>query len=240
VPRLEPHAARGYNPPITDDEPLKDTPLFGTRAPADFVATAIAFVLAITIHEFAHAFTATQLGDPTPRRQGRLTLNPVAHLDPLGTILIFLAGFGWGKPVNVNPFYLGGTRGMALVAVAGPLSNVLLAIPFALLFRLNLLPFGGGGGRLLPSLPELAFTIVFINVLLAVFNLIPLAPLDGSSVLIGLLPSNSGAGVHRIQQYGPLILMGLLLIPFVVPGFHPISMIIGPPINFLLHLLLGR
>lgn len=214
--------------------------MFGTRSLADFLATAIAFILAITIHEFAHAFAATQLGDPTPRRQGRLTLNPVAHLDPLGTILIFVAGFGWGRPVSVNPFYLGGTRGMALVAFAGPLSNILLAIPFALLFRLDLIPFGGLGSRLIPSLPELVFTIIFINVLLAVFNLIPLAPLDGSSVLLGLLPTWSSAEIQRIQQFGPLILMGLLLIPFIIPGFHPISLIIGPPINFLLGLLLGR
>lgn len=224
----------------TTTNSLKDRPLFGTRTLADFLATAIAFVLAITIHEFAHAFTATQLGDPTPGRQGRLTLNPLSHLDPLGTILIFLAGFGWGRPVSVNPFYLGGARGMALVAFAGPLSNILLATLFALLFRLGLIPFGGAASRLLPSLSEVIFTIIVINVLLAVFNLIPLAPLDGSSVLLGLLPSRSAAEVRRIQQYGPLILMGLLLIPFIIPGFHPIRMIIGPPINFLLSLLLGR
>lgn len=213
---------------------------FGSITPAEVLATAIAIVLAITIHEFAHAFTATQLGDPTPRRQGRLTLNPLAHLDPLGTILIFLAGFGWGKPVSVNPMYLGGSRGMALVALAGPVSNLLLAIPFALLFRLDLLPFGGQASRLIPSLPELVFQIIVLNVVLAVFNMIPLPPLDGSNVLIALLPPSAAGVVGRIQRYGWPILLGLFLLPFIVPGLNPFGWIIGPPINFLLGLLLGR
>lgn len=210
------------------------------RTLPEFISTAVAFVLAITVHEFAHAFVADRLGDPTPSREGRLTLNPLAHLDPLGTILIFIAGFGWGKPVNVNPRYLPwGSRGMALVAVAGPLANLALAWLFALPLRTGAVSFSPGHSSFLPSLGELYITIIFINILLAVFNLIPLAPLDGSKVLQGFLPPPYDYKFARLQQYGPLILLAII---FFVPFFLRIDLlglIIRPPIGWLYRWMLG-
>lgn len=212
------------------------------RSLADVIAIAIAFIPAIAIHEFAHAFVADQLGDPTPRNQGRLTLNPMAHLDPLGTILIFIAGFGWGKPVNVNPRYLPGDfRGMAIVSAAGPISNVLLAALFAIPIRFGATSLlqAGSGNVFFPSLGEMYTQIIYINVLLAVFNLLPFAPLDGSKVLLGLLPPRLSYQVAQYQQYGPLILLGLI---FFVPFFLRVdllSAIIGPPIRIIFQLLIG-
>lgn len=211
------------------------------RTLPEFISTAVAFVLAIAVHEFAHAIVADKLGDPTPRQQGRVTLNPLAHLDPLGTILIFVAGFGWGKPVNVNPRYLpGGSRGMALVAAAGPLSNLALAWLFAVPLRAGAVSFPTGDhSALLPSLGELYVTVIFINILLAVFNLIPLAPLDGSKVLQGFLPPPYDYKFARLQQYGPLILLAVI---FLVPFFLRVDllgMIIRPPIRWLYRWMLG-
>ncbi|MDQ7028644.1 MAG: site-2 protease family protein [Ardenticatenia bacterium] len=211
------------------------------RSLADFIATAVAFVLAITVHEFAHAFVADRLGDPTPRRERRVTLNPLAHLDPLGTILIFVAGFGWGRPVNVNPRYLPwGFRGMALVAAAGPLSNLALAWLFALPLRAGDVAFQFPDRSVfLPSVGELYITIVFINILLAVFNLIPLAPLDGAKVVQGLLPYPYDVQFARLQQYGPLLLLALI---FIVPFFlrvDVLGMLIRPPIRLLFQWMVG-
>ncbi len=211
------------------------------RSLAEFIATAVAFVLAITVHEFAHAFVADRLGDPTPRRERRVTLNPLAHLDPLGTILIFVAGFGWGRPVNVNPRYLPwGSRGMALVAAAGPLSNLLLAWLFAMPLRTGAVSFTPlGRSVLLPSLGELYTTIIFINILLAVFNLIPLAPLDGAKVVQGFLPYPYDVKFERLQQYGPLLLLAII---FIVPFFlrvDVLGMLIRPPIGWIFRWMLG-
>lgn len=213
---------------------------FPQRTLSDYIAIAIAFVLGITLHEFAHAWMATKLGDDLPRRQGRLTLDPRAHLDPLGTLLIFIGGFGWGKPVQINPWAIGGPRNHALVALAGPVSNLLLAALAALPVRLGLVALGGLASPWLPSLGLLFFTIVSINVLLAVFNLLPIVPLDGAAVFIGLLPEPLAAPLRRIQPYGPIILMALILLPFVLRGLNPLAWIIGPPIDFLFSLLIGR
>jgi Zn-dependent protease len=214
--------------------------VFASRTLADYIALAIAFVLAITIHEFAHAWMATRLGDSLPRRQGRLTLDPRAHLDPLGTLLIFVGGFGWGKPVQVNPWAIGGERNHALVALAGPVSNLMLATLAAIPFWVLPTDLMGGAVRnVLPSVGEVLFTIVSINILLAVFNMLPIVPLDGAAVFIGLLPPPLADPLRRIQQYGPLILMVLIFLPFLTRGaLNPLGWIIGPPISFLLRLLL--
>lgn len=144
-------------------------------------------VLAVTVHEFAHAWTAYRLGDPTARALGRVTLNPLAHLDPAGSILFLIVGFGWGKPVPFDPRYLRRPKqGMLLIAAAGPASNIVLALLSALAW--NALPH--------PALPEgwlvvisaTVDTLIRLNVLLAVFNLLPLPPLDGSKILMGILP----------------------------------------------------
>ena len=140
-------------------------------------------LVAITIHEFAHAWAANRLGDRTATALGRLSLNPLRHLDPLGTLMLLTAGIGWGKPVPVNPYNLrnGPKAGMAVTSLAGPLSNLLLAAALSVPLRLGLAPFTiWGASALLPSLGELLLTVIIMNIGLAIFNLIPIAPLDGS------------------------------------------------------------
>ena len=166
----------------------------------------VALVVAATIHEFAHAYVADRLGDPTPRAQGRLTLNPLAHLDPLGSILILLAGFGWAKPVQINPMHFRDwRRDTIIVAAAGPLANITLLFALGVPFKLGLLDFGGS------TVDRLLVTVIQINAMLAVFNLIPVPPLDGSKILMGLLPPAQAVSYARLQPYGVLILLLLVM-----------------------------
>jgi Zn-dependent protease len=170
----------------------------------------VALIVAISFHEFAHAWMATRLGDPTPGQMGRLTINPLAHLDPLGTLMIFIVGFGWGKPVAYNPRYISSGRfGEMLIALAGPIANVLTALIFALPGRIYLLQHSA-----LPDGQVYVFlaTVVTLNIFLAAFNLIPIPPLDGSKVLY-LVLSSFGVGPQRIiqlEQIGPAILLMLI------------------------------
>ncbi len=196
--------------------------------PIAFLVLAVALIAAVTIHEFAHAWMADYLGDPTPRIQGRLTLNPRAHLDPLGTIAILLVGFGWGKPVIFDPFNLRHPkRDAALIALAGPASNIVFAV--ILSFALHLFP-------LIPLYSPLANMLIYLNIMLAVFNLIPIYPLDGEKIFLGLLPQDLAVEYRQImQQYG-LILLIFLIWPF--SGTFLIASLINPIINFLLHLLI--
>lgn len=219
------------------------------REPLSFffllVASAIALLVAITVHEFSHALMAVRLGDDTPRRLGRLSLNPVAHLDPVGTLMLFIAGFGWGKPVPVNPYYLRREpkSALALISAAGPLSNLVTAALFALPFRLGALkwhsplaaafaPYLGGEWFLTGVL---GFIILY-NIILALFNLIPVAPLDGFKVAVGLLPQGLSYSLARMERYGPMILMLVLLV-----GFYTglLWAILGPAVDFLGSLFLG-
>ena len=181
---------------------------------AQLIASIIALLVAFTVHEATHALIAYRLGDATAKRLGRLTLNPLAHLDPLGTLMILFAGFGWGKPVPVNPHNLrtGGRMGMGLVAGSGPLSNILTAYVFAAPLRAGLVPAGLRAGSIfIPSLGDLLLTIVMLNVFLAVFNLLPIAPLDGFRVAIGFLPPRWAYKLAQTERYGPLILLFLIL-----------------------------
>jgi len=179
---------------------------------ATLLFRALALLIAAPFHEFAHGYAAAQLGDPTPRRAGRLTLNPLAHLDPLGTILLLVFGFGWAKPVPIDPTYFPNwRRGLLTVAAAGPVANVVLAILFGFPFKIGLAsPDGPGGGLLL--------TIVLINAVLAIFNLIPIPPLDGSKILVGILPGQLGLAYARLSAFGPLLLLLLLIAPARVLG----------------------
>ncbi|MBU4264899.1 site-2 protease family protein [Patescibacteria group bacterium] len=190
------------------------------------IISIISLIIAITIHEFSHALMADQLGDPTPRSQDRLTLNPLKHLDPLGTLMLIFAKFGWGKPVPIDPYNLKNPRrDELLIAMAGPASNILLAILVSI-FK-NFLPI------------SYAITYVFIatNISLAIFNLLPIPPLDGSKIFLNLLPiEKSIEWQQAFQQYGNFILIILLFLPF--QGSSLINLIISPIIQLILKILL--
>lgn len=207
----------------------------------------ISLIAAITVHEFSHALAASTLGDDTARRQGRLSLHPLAHLDPVGTALIFFAGFGWGKPVPVNSMYLRirGNRGMALVSLAGPISNILAASVFAIPIRAGMLDsrvqgftlFGGSGADLAGYV---LISLVLWNLLLAAFNLLPVAPLDGFKVALGALPSDTARGFARSERYGPGILMLIIFASIALPGPSILSSFLTPVINLLSTIVIGR
>jgi len=169
-------------------------------------------LVTITIHEYAHAKVADMLGDPTPRQAGRLTLNPISHIDPIGFLMLFLVRFGWAKPVPINPNNFPDPRkGSAYVGLAGPVSNLFVAWFLGLVIKF--FPFeilGYGPAVLLGNI--LAFA-VWINIALAVFNLIPIPPLDGHHVLEAVLPYEQAEALHRVGQYGFLILIFILMFP---------------------------
>jgi Zn-dependent protease len=181
-----------------------------------------AVVIAITMHEYAHAWTADRLGDPTPRSLGRLSLNPLVHLDPLGSLLLVTVGFGWAKPVPVDPRYFSDwRRGMLVVAAAGPLSNITLLFVVGLLAQVRLLPQSGPAGTFVVFLG-------FINAILAVFNLLPLPPLDGSRILAGLLPPAQATAYDRLAPYGPPVLLALIMLPWIIPGLSLFRLVLRP------------
>lgn len=187
---------------------------FGTRL--IWALTVIpALVVGFTLHEYAHAWTAVRLGDPTPKWQGRLTLNPLKHLDPVGTVLVFVAFVGWAKPVVWNPGYLRVSRrlGTILVAAAGPFTNLFLAVVGAILLRF-VEPLGASSGLgILPGPARLLVTFVVFNVLLFVFNLVPLPPLDGFAVLSSLAPAGWFPFIETLRRYGTIVLIVLLFLP---------------------------
>jgi Zn-dependent protease len=186
--------------------------------PATLIARVLVLLVAFTLHELAHAVTADYLGDPTPRRMGRISLNPLVHLDVMGTIMLIFSGFGWAKPVMVNPFNMRGDprRSMAIVAIAGPLTNILLAAIFAIPFRFGLVDVEFTASGVIPSLDFLMLQFVWINLILAFFNIIPIPPLDGSRILFAILPAEMVYQLRPLEQYGFLILFALI---FLVPNF---------------------
>lgn len=191
--------------------------------PLGFLFWLVALVVAITIHEFAHAWAAERLGDPTPKLMGRLTLNPLAHLDPLGTIMLLIARFGWGKPVQFDPFNLRHPRrDGALISLAGPASNLIVATACSLIMRLFL------------SFPLIGLLqpLIILNVVLAVFNLVPIHPLDGFKIVGGILPEEYARQWAELERYGMIFLI-LLILP-LGGGASPISQLISPIINVLL------
>lgn len=207
------------------------------------IARIFVLVSALTVHEFAHAWTADKFGDMTPRLTKRLTLNPLAHLDPLGSLMLLVAGFGWAKPVQVNPYTLArhSAAALALVSLAGPLANFLMAVLAAIPFRLGFLStyeVATSRSMLLPSLATLLYEVIFINLILMLFNLIPLAPLDGDKIAEYFFPSSWKPVLERIRPYGPAILL-LLVFGGRVIGLDFLGFILGQPTRALLQLLLG-
>ena len=211
--------------------------------PATLIARVIVLVITFTIHEFSHAWSATQLGDETPRQYGRLTLNPLVHLDPMGSLLLLVVGFGWAKPVPINPYALNRRTpaGVMLVSLAGPFSNLLMAILASVPFRLGLVSVIVGLTKtqaILPNPSQIMVQFMLINLLLCLFNLIPLAPLDGEKILDYFLPPRLAKVFEDIRPYGPIILIVVVLVGPMF-GLDIISMIIMPPLRALFGLLTG-
>ncbi len=188
--------------------------------------------VAITVHEFSHAYVAYRLGDDTARRNGRVSLNPLAHLDPMGTLLLFIAGFGWGKPVPVNASRLRPPvrLSMSAVSFAGVFANLLTATLIALLVRLGLL----GNGAII----TLLVYIVEINVVLAIFNLIPIPPLDGFNIISSVLPRSVMRPLAPVIRYSPSLFLAIILVDMFFP-VNILGTIIGWPVNHITGALLG-
>ncbi|MCF7801604.1 MAG: site-2 protease family protein [Candidatus Marinimicrobia bacterium] len=197
-------------------------------------------LLALTLHEYAHGWVAYQLGDPTAKLMGRLTLNPLAHLDPFGTLMIFLVRFGWAKPVPVDPRYLQNPkRDMMWIAAAGPGMNMILALASGILLRIMMSAGMTGQGTSTGALIfMMVYLSVYINLALAVFNIIPLPPLDGSRILAGLLPNRYAPTLRMLEMRGPMILMGVILLGMFT-NFHIIGMVIRPFVNFFMWVFAG-
>src|SRR3990172_4768985 len=209
----------------------------------ELIAWILAFVVAITVHEAAHAYMSDRLGDPTARLMGRLSLNPVVHYDPVGTTLLLILvvmrafgipviPFGWAKPVMFDPYNLKNPRkDGALISLAGPGANIILAILLSLILRFSYTPFSP-----LYFLADLLIPIIVLNLSLALFNLIPINPLDGGKIFIGLLPAKEAQEAELfLRRYGTVILF-LLIFP-TINGTSPISIIFNPILDILLRLL---
>ncbi|MEE8334923.1 MAG: site-2 protease family protein [Candidatus Neomarinimicrobiota bacterium] len=187
-------------------------------------------VFALVFHEFAHAWMADKLGDPTAKYEGRLTLNPAAHLDLFGSLMLLFAGFGWAKPVPVNTRNLANPRqDMMKIAFAGPASNLFLAFIGGTILRM--LGLGNIFGTVLVWFTQ-------INIMLAVFNMIPIMPLDGSQIFSGLMMRRNPDLVMKLQTFGPRILIGLILVGYFT-NISPIWWIMGPFVNFFMFLFAG-
>jgi Zn-dependent protease len=203
------------------------------------ISRVLTLIIALTVHEFAHAFVADRFGDDTPRIMGRLTLNPLKHLDVMGSLLLIIAGFGWAKPVPVNPAKLREHSRSAFmwVSIAGPAANLLLACLAAIPLRFNLIPTLPAS-TILPSISSFLVTFFVINLVLMVFNLLPLPPLDGEKILEFLLPESWASQYAKIKPFGPIL---LLVVVFVLPrfGFDLVNLIMTPILTFFRIVLLG-
>ena len=198
----------------------------------NFIFSIVILIMSVVVHEVSHGYAADALGDPTPRLQGRLTLNPLKHLDMFGSVIFpalsYMIGgiiFGWAKPVMINPYNLKARKwGEAIVAFAGPLSNIVLAVVFSMLIRFAV-PLG-----LSQAFVTFSMTIVVMNIVLAIFNLIPIPPLDGSKILFAILPQRFMSIRFKLEQYGFLIVLMFLIF---------FGQLMNPVIGFLLKILIG-
>ncbi|MGB9640411.1 MAG: site-2 protease family protein [Anaerolineales bacterium] len=209
--------------------------------PSTLIAHLFVLIIAFTFHELAHAWTANYFGDPTPKMNGRLSLNPLAHLDPIGSLLLLVAGFGWAKPVPINPYFLQkrSPSAVMLVSLAGPASNLLMAIAAAIPFRLGMVSLNDAfiaiqsrSLHILPTIPQILYIFIQINLLLMLFNLIPIAPLDGEKIVEYFFPPSWLQFLDAIRPYGPIILMAIVFLGVL-------SYIINPPLVLLMRILVG-
>lgn len=207
----------------------------------DILISLPAIVIALTFHEYAHGQVASWLGDSTPRREGRLTLNPIPHIDWIGFISLMIFQFGWAKPVMVNPLEFkkaGFKKGMMLVSIAGPAMNLLLALAGVLIFKIiGIDPINNSYHGTMSTanvivIMQLVYPLIQINLILAAFNLIPIPPLDGSKILAGLLPDSGTVFIYSLERYGPLILLLLIVTGMANKIFLPL-------VNILYSLLYG-
>jgi Zn-dependent protease len=204
----------------------------------ELIILAPPLLIALTLHEFAHGYVAYRLGDPTAKALGRLTLNPLKHLDPIGTLAFFLIKFGWAKPVPVNPNYLKNPKqDMLWVALAGPVTNLILAIASALLAKAlwlfaSLVPYSAVAEAVLVPVNAMLIASVWINLVLCIFNFLPIPPLDGSRILTGLLPHDLARSYLKIEKYGFIIIL-------ILAFSGVLSKVILPVISFANGLLLS-
>lgn len=202
----------------------------------DYLIIAPPILLALTFHEFSHAYVANRLGDPTARLMGRLTMNPLVHLDLIGTAMLFIVHIGWAKPVPVNPNnFRNPKRDLLWVSLAGPVSNLILAFLFGMGLRLIGIGFQSGD---MGVLIKLIWYGLYINIILAFFNLLPIPPLDGSKILMGLVPEKYEQQLQPLLKYGPTILIVLIVFGFVTK--KPILWnMIEPFVKFFIFLFAG-
>jgi Zn-dependent protease len=205
----------------------------------ELICRVITLIIAFTVHEFAHAYVADSLGDSTPREAGRLTLNPLVHLDLFGSLLLIVSGFGWARATPINPTVLRQrTRyGLLWVSLVGPLSNLALAILAAIPIRLGLVKVIISTG-ILPTFGEFLYIFSFLNIVLAIFNLIPLPPLDGEKIVTSLLPDSVEQVYAKIRPYGVYLMLFLVLIGPRI-GFDVIGWIVRPAVIGLQKVLTG-
>ncbi|MEN6299025.1 MAG: site-2 protease family protein [Anaerolineaceae bacterium] len=202
---------------------------FTTMQPSLLIARIVTLLIAFSVHEFSHAFAAVSFGDPTPRQDGRLTLNPIRHLDLIGTLMLIVTGFGWAKPVRINPSIIERKTkaGVMLVSLAGPVSNLLLAVIAVIPLRFGSFSHSQG---ILPSFPYFLTQFIYINLSLAVFNLLPFSPLDGEGVFEFFVPKDAKPFWDKMQRYGmPILLIGFLVLPYF--GIDLFNAILSPIIR---------
>jgi len=209
--------------------------------PQTLISAIVTLLIAFTFHEFAHAWTAKKFGDDTAERAGRLTLNPLSHLDPFGSLMLIFVGFGWAKPVPVDMYALRRNSRIAplLVSLSGPFTNLLLAGLAAIPLRLNLFPYQTVSSNILPTPYYFLYFFLITNLGLMVFNLLPVPPLDGHEIVNFLLPSNLASAWEQFgYRYGVLVLIALLMLGPMI-GFDIKQLILWPVIDLFTRLLLG-
>lgn len=210
-------------------------------APSMFISHIVVLLIAFPIHEFAHAWTANFFGDDTPRLAGRLTLNPLVHLDVLGSILLVVAGFGWAKPVPINPYVLSlrSSSAYMLVSLAGPASNFFMAVLAAIPFKMGFVTAADAqlsmitaSDHLLPTVAQVLLVFIYINLLLMLFNLIPLSPLDGEKIARYFLPTSWRRFMDQIRPFSPIILLALVFLGLI-------SNILTPVLSLMMGIFIG-